>query len=144
MNQDCEFTPKCPIFNKFRREKVRSFWIKRYCSAEFGKDCARKKLRDSGKGMDDIPNSLLPNGMNFPEFESFDQMWESKTKDTCEYLEYCSPMFDRFIDFDSKDFWAQRHCFEKDGNYCKRKTLFDDGARAESIPNDLLPNGEKF
>jgi len=144
MDSDCQFTPKCPIFNKFKNEVVREFWTRQYCSREGGSRCARKKLRDEGKGPEEVPITLLPNGMHLADLQNFDGRWERRTEETCEYLEAAMAMFNRFQDTESRDFWAQRYCFVWRGSKCERRRLIEGGAAPETLPSNLMPNGDKI
>jgi hypothetical protein len=56
---DCEYLPDCPIFDRFKSEGARNFWIAMYCQGSRREHCARRQLRKAGR---EAPVTLLPNG----------------------------------------------------------------------------------
>jgi hemerythrin len=68
---------------------------------------------------------------------------QSDSETSCGHLEYCSKMFDNFLDDDSRQFWMTRFC--RDQRYreeCRRKQMLDRGATPQDVPKTMLPNGE--
>jgi hypothetical protein len=59
---ECEYIQGCPMFKKFKLEPIKNFWIDQYCKRDGGGDCSRKSLRKQGKGPEEVPENLLPNG----------------------------------------------------------------------------------
>ena len=57
--RDCEHLRKCPIFNRFKLEGIRNFWVGLYCQGDRQSRCYRKELKAAGKY---VPESMLPNG----------------------------------------------------------------------------------
>jgi hypothetical protein len=57
--QDCEYLATCPIFDRFKLEGIKNFWIRLYCQGERQAKCARKAIKRSGEL---VPKDLLPNG----------------------------------------------------------------------------------
>ncbi|MGB6063988.1 MAG: hypothetical protein WBG50_04215 [Desulfomonilaceae bacterium] len=140
--QECVFAQKCPIFNKFRNEAVKDFWISHYCQRDAGERCARKRLRDQGKSAAEVPITLLPNGMHLPDLQDVEKDWDTRTGDACSHLGECAAMFRRFRDPESKVFFGRRYCLIKEGQGCQRKRLMDEGKFPEHVPVTMLPNGE--
>jgi len=140
--EQCEFSEKCPMFNRFRNEAVRAIWITYYCQKEIGNRCARKILRKQGKNPSEIPITLLPNGMYLADLEDVEQDWDRRTTDACRYLEACAEMFTRFQDPDTKIYFGRRYCLTRDRADCHRKQLMDAGTPAERVAVTMLPNGE--
>jgi len=140
--ETCQFVSKCPIFNKFRNEVVKDFWVNSYCRRDAGAHCARKKLRDAGKGPGEVPITLLPNGMHLAEFEDTDSDWEKTTSRACMHLQACSTMLDRLQDPESKIFLGRRYCLGPGAQDCHRKRMVESGTDALQIAVTLLPNGE--
>jgi hypothetical protein len=64
--QDCEYLATCPIFNRFRLEGIKNFWIRLYCQGEKQTRCQRKALKESGQT---VPENLLPNGNYLPSYD---------------------------------------------------------------------------
>jgi len=60
---ECPHLSTCVIFERFRVDGNKSVWISSYCRGPMQADCARKKLRDTGKP---VPITMLPNGQNLP------------------------------------------------------------------------------
>lgn len=139
--QVCVFAQKCPMFNKFRNESVRDFWINYYCRKDAGARCARKRLRDEGKTPAQVPITLLPNGMHLADLKDVEEDWDTRTRDACSYLQSCSVMFGRFRDPDTKIFFGRRYCLMREGCDCQRKRMMDEHNMV-GIPVTLLPNGE--
>jgi hypothetical protein len=140
--EECLFSRKCPIFNKFRHAGVRDFWIRSYCRRDEGERCERKKLRMAGRGPEEVPITLPPNGMHLVELEDSGRDWEALSENACSRLEVCSRMFNRFTDPESKRFWGSKFCFASSGSGCKRKSMMDLGADPEEVPTTMLPSGE--
>lgn len=61
---ECEFTQACSIFAQFGPEGLDNFFIRAYCTTG-GQKCKRKALYLEGKGPDEVPATLLPNGMQW-------------------------------------------------------------------------------
>jgi hypothetical protein len=57
--EDCANLQNCPIFNRFKLEGLKNFWIRIYCKGARQEECERKKLKSEGK---EVPINLLPNG----------------------------------------------------------------------------------
>ena len=57
--ENCANLQNCPIFNKFKLEGLKNFWIRIYCKGSRQEECARKKMKSEEK---DVPTNLLPNG----------------------------------------------------------------------------------
>ena len=138
----CEFTKKCPIFNKFRHERVRDFWIDSYCRRDGGTHCERKKLRMAGSSPEEVPITLLPNGMHLVVFAENQGDWEEVSGKACDFVEHCAVMFDRFQDPESKKFWGGRYCFFEGGRDCRRREMMQGGTSPEDVPPTLLPSGD--
>jgi hypothetical protein len=132
------------MFTKFKVEAVRDMWKNLYCTREEGSNCARKQLRDQGKTPAEVPLTLLPNGLHLADIADTQYSWEQRTGEVCKQLESCTPMFNRFRDPESRDFWAQRYCFVTQGNKCTRHKLLEEGTAASSLSPGLLPNGDKI
>ena len=142
--EQCEFTPRCPIFRKFRHEGIKNVWLKAYCLRSKGAQCKRKELRLGGAKPEEIPHTMLPNGGFLDSLEFSDRSFGNWTDNDCEYREACVPMFNRFQEADTKDFWAVRFCFRDKGRACYRKGLISGGTDPALISNDCLPNGQHF
>jgi hypothetical protein len=56
---DCSYLNTCPIFQKFKNEGAKNFWINQYCQGPKQDECERKKLATQGQ---EVPADLLPNG----------------------------------------------------------------------------------
>ncbi|GEM_PF-702042 len=140
--EPCQFISKCPMFNKFRNQVVKDFWANSYCENNSGARCARKRLRDAGKGPKDVPITLLPNGMHLAEFEDTERDWENVTGKACMNLRACSVMLDRLQDPESKVFLGRRYCLGSGTQDCQRKRMIDSGTDPPEIAVTLLPNGE--
>ena len=57
--KDCEYLEACPIFNRFRLEGIKNFWIRLYCQGEKQANCQRRIIKVTGRP---VPEDLLPNG----------------------------------------------------------------------------------
>jgi len=130
------------MFNKFRNEVVKDFWISHYCQRDAGSRCARKRLRDKGKSPAEVPITLLPNGMHLAELQDVEEDWDTRTRDACSYLRACSVMFGRFRDPETKIFFGRRYCLSREGGNCQRKRMMDEGNFSGRVPVTMLPNGE--
>lgn len=142
MSDECQFACECHIFNRFRHDGVREFWIRSYCRNRAGSQCARKMLRDAGKRPEEIPITLLPNGLHLADLQSFDGKWEERTAEACRYIEACTPMFDAFVETETRDFWVRRFCFVAKGIRCERRKSIDSGTAPKDVPRRLLPSGD--
>jgi len=144
MSDKCQFVSKCPIFGRFKHEGVKQYWIRSFCHRDSGERCARKKLRDSGATPQEVPITLLPNGMHLPELKELDETWEEASRNACGHIESCSTLFEKFQDPESKIFWGRHYCFVPGGNGCLRKKMMDEGTERSKIPVELLPSGDRF
>jgi len=62
----CERSQGCPIYNYFRTDALKNYYIRSYCDGNYDL-CERLKLRKAGKP---IPDSLLPDGKELSIFHS--------------------------------------------------------------------------
>lgn len=56
---ECEFTPKCPVFEKCQTGVIKAVFSIKYCKGFQLDECERRKLKKAGK---EVPPNLLPNG----------------------------------------------------------------------------------
>ena len=59
----CSYLGTCPVFDRFRLEGLRNFWIRLYCQGTRQSMCQRKVIKISGRP---VPEDLLPNGDFLP------------------------------------------------------------------------------
>jgi hypothetical protein len=57
--RNCDYMGTCPIFDQFRQEGIRNFWIRLYCQGTRQSMCQRKRIKKAGR---QVPEGLLPNG----------------------------------------------------------------------------------
>lgn len=62
----CERYQGCPIYNYFRTEALKNYYIRSYCGGNFDA-CERLKLKKEGKP---VPDSLLPDGKELSTYHS--------------------------------------------------------------------------
>lgn len=55
----CEDLENCPLFDQFRYQEARDFWIRLYCRGILQSTCRRKWLSEMGRP---VPAGMLPNG----------------------------------------------------------------------------------
>lgn len=60
----CERTDACPIYNYFKTEALKNYYIRTYCEGNFSA-CLRKKMKSEGK---EVPDTLLPDGKELTAF----------------------------------------------------------------------------
>lgn len=60
----CENTAKCPIYQYFRTEALKNYYIRNYCEGD-ASNCLRKQMKAEGKEM---PDTLLPDGKELSSY----------------------------------------------------------------------------
>jgi hypothetical protein len=102
------------------------FWIKSYCQDPKQDACARKQQQTQQMF---IPDELLPNG---------DYLTPTGKESTeCPNLKTC-PVWKNFR-INTKMIWIKGCCQRPKMNVCVRK---QHAAAGESVPENLLPNGQ--
>ena len=64
--KECEFIKTCPIFERFRVEGLKNFYIRNFCQGKKLEHCERLTLRNEGQ---DVPITLLPTGKTLETLE---------------------------------------------------------------------------
>ncbi len=60
----------------------------------------------------------------------------------CGHFEYCSNMFDKFLEDENRRFWLDGFCRQSGPReQCLRKQSLDRSASEEEVPQTMLPNG---